>query len=107
MSASVAVEGFRPCRRATLRGFAKVRFASGLVMDEIAVQVSQSGKAWAQPPAAPRLDADGNPIRDERGKVKYSPLIGFADLETRGRWSAQIIEALRQSHPRALEVESP
>ena len=107
MSAAVAIEAFRPHRQHTLRGFARVRFPSGLILDEISVHTAPSGKAWAIPPARPQLDAEGRALRDERGKVKYSPLIGFADLETRGRWSAQIIEALRQSHPRALEVESP
>jgi hypothetical protein len=42
---------WRPLRKNTLRGFAKVQFGSGLIVDEIAVHVAgsraQDAAAWA------------------------------------------------------------
>ena len=102
MSAAVAIEAFRPHRQHTLRGFARVRFPSGLILDEISVHTAPSGKAWAIPPARPQLDAEGRALRDERGKVKYSPLVAFASPEIRTAWSGQVIEAVRAKFPQAL-----
>ena len=68
---------WRPLHRNTLRGFASVRFPSGLEIYQIPVHVS-GGHAWASPPGRASVDTNGSAIRDPRGKVKFQPVIGFA-----------------------------
>src|SRR3954452_855271 len=89
------IEEFRPMVRNTLRGFARVRFASGLVLNEIAIHVGgDDGRTWASPPARPMIDRDGVVMRDQRtGNVRYQ--------------SDRIIRALRDRYPDALATSAP
>jgi hypothetical protein len=99
---TVIVEQFRPINRHTLRGFARVRFASGMVMDEVGIHRAGNGNLWAAPPARPQLDPDGRALRDPRDKIRYAPLISFATPEVRARWSAEVCTAVCQKYPQAL-----
>ena len=98
---SVVIEEFRPVVKNTLRGFARARFQSGLVIDEIAIHVgTDDGRTWASPPARPMVDKDGVAMRDPKtGKVRYQGLITFATAKIRDAWSEQIIRAVREKHP--------
>jgi hypothetical protein len=100
---AVVIEEWRPLVKNTLRGFCRVQFVSGLVIDDIAIHVgSADGRAWCSPPRRPMLDEDGAAIRDEYGKVKYVGLIGFTTNSVRESWQRQIIAAVRQKYPGAL-----
>ena len=96
------VEEFTAIRKNTLRGFAKVRLASGMILHDIAVHVGSDDKAWASPPSKPMLDREGQALRDQTGKIRYSPVIGFATKEQRDRFSDAIVDAVRKSHAEAL-----
>jgi hypothetical protein len=52
------------------------------------------------------IDRDGSVLRDERNKVRYTPIIEFTSKNVRDRFSDQVIAALRQGHPEAFEVEA-
>jgi hypothetical protein len=101
MTGRVRVQEFRPLHRNSLRGFATVQFASGLIVAEIAIHQAGS-KAWAQPPGRPMIDRDGAVMRDEDGQVRYAPIVGFMNHGTRARWSRQVIAAIREAHPEAF-----
>jgi len=94
---------FRSLCRNTLRGFAvirieQLRFAvAGIAIHE------KNGRAWASPPAQ-ALIRNGEAIKDERGKVAYSPpLLAFDSAQVRERFSDAVVAAVLAAYPRALE----
>ena len=100
-----SIIAFKPLTRNTLRGFATVRFASGLVLHEIGIHTS-NGKAWAAPPARPMVK-EGRQLLDDAGKPRWQCLIEFADRATRDAWSSQVIAALNLQFPAALGDDLP
>lgn len=94
---------WRPLRKNSLLGFAKVEFRSGLIFSDITVLTGERG-AWASPAAKPLIDRAGAVMKDSTtGKVRYAPIIEFTSKEIRDRWSAAVIDALRATHPEAFE----
>jgi hypothetical protein len=104
MATTFRILDFRPLRRNSLIGFAKVELPSGIIIHDCTILICEHG-AWASPPSKPQIDRDGNAIKDPSGKIKYSPIIEFSGRQVRDRWSNAIIEALRLSFPGALDVE--
>jgi hypothetical protein len=96
---------FRPLLKgASLRGFAKVRFGSGLVISDIGVH-AMGEKQWASPPSRPMVDASGTVLRDEKGKTRYQPLITFETPAIRASWTRLVLAAVRVGYPDALPPE--
>jgi hypothetical protein len=102
----VVVEDFRARVQNTLRGFARVRFPSGLMIHEIALHVA-GGRAWALPPSRPMVDRDGAVLRDRDRKTRWQLLITFADKNIRDNWSAQVVAAVHEAFPDALQDAVP
>lgn len=100
---SVKILSWREMRRNSLLGFAKVEFPSGLIVSDVTILTSDRG-AWASPPSKPMINKEGVALKDDNGKIKYSPIIEFASKEIRNRWSDAVIAAMRVAHPEALEV---
>lgn len=98
---AVIVESFAEVRKNTLRGFAKVVMPSGMTITDVSIHV-QGDAAWATPPSKAMLNRDGDTMRDDTGKVRYTPIISFRSKELRNRFSSAVIEAMRQSNPEAL-----
>jgi hypothetical protein len=48
------------------------------------------------------IGRDGVALKDEKGKVKYAPVVSFTDKNTRNRWSDAVIVALHAAHPELL-----
>jgi hypothetical protein len=82
----------------SLRGFAKVVLPSGMVLHDISIHVA-GNRAWASPASKPMLDRSGIAMKDDTGKIRYSPIVSFATREGWERFSDAIIEAIRFSHP--------
>jgi hypothetical protein len=93
--------GWRPLRRRSLRGFARIEMPSGLRVDDVGVHVS-GGRAWASLPARPMLGADGGALREEAGKIRYAPVLSWRDRATAYRWSDAVVALVRAAHPEAL-----
>jgi hypothetical protein len=93
---------WRPLRRNSLLGFAKVELPSGMVISDVTVLTGERGP-WASPPSKPMIDREGTALKDDKGKLRYSPIIEFASREIRDRWSAAVIEAMRSAHPEAFQ----
>jgi hypothetical protein len=100
----VKIRDWLPLRKNTLRGFAKVEQPSGVIMADVTILVGERGP-WASPPSKPMIDRDGVVMKDQRGKVRYVPLIEFASKEIRDRWSAAVIAAMREAHPEVFDDE--
>lgn len=97
----IIVTDWKPITHPSLRGFATVTFPSGLIFNDVSIVVT-NGKPWAAAPSKPLIDKNGAALRGGDGKVKYAPIIAFADKKTRDRWSDGVIAALRAAHPGAI-----
>jgi hypothetical protein len=106
---SFRLTDFRPLVKNTLRGFVSGRldFGDGIALDLADLTIHQSGeKRWVGWPAKPLIDRDGQVMRHENGKVRYSsPLVRPADRGVAARLEAAILTAVRRAHPDALGDE--
>jgi hypothetical protein len=82
----IVIEEFKPIERNTLRGFARVRMPSGMVLHDVAIH-AKDGPVWAAPASKPQVDRDGGALKDASGKVKCSPIISFTSRDVQDRWS--------------------
>jgi hypothetical protein len=98
----VVVEEFMVLRENRPRGFVRVRLPSGMILSDVAIHAGSDNKAWAAPPSKPMIDREGHVLRDPEGKVRYVSIIAFATKEYRGRFSALVVDAVRETHPEAL-----
>ena len=89
---------WREMRKGSLLGFAKIELPSGMVLNDCTVLMGNNGP-WASPPSKPMISKDGIAMKDAEGKQKYVPIVEFASKEVRERWSAGVVEAVRQAHP--------
>jgi hypothetical protein len=99
---SVKIVEWRALRKGSLLGFSKVQFPSGLIISDVTILDSGKGP-WAAPPSKPMIGKDGAALKDDKGKVRYSPIIEFRDKDTRDRWSASVVDAMRDACPEAFE----
>jgi hypothetical protein len=76
-----------------------------MIIADVAIHTN-SGKSWAQPPAKPMLNRDGQHMTGKDGKRAWVPIISFGSKDLRGKWSDAVIAALRVSHPNALDDPS-
>lgn len=103
--AGAVIEEFVPLRKgASLRGFARVRTPAGLIFHDVAIhRAPENGNTWASPSSKVMLDRQGTPMRDDTGRLRYAPVIGFASKALRDRFSDAVIQALRRTHPEAFD----
>jgi hypothetical protein len=92
---------FRPIVKNSLIGFATVEQPSGIRIADTSIY-QRDGTAWASPPSKPMLDRDGRQMRDPDGKLRWTPLITFADRRTQTIWSDAVIAALKAAYPDVL-----
>jgi hypothetical protein len=100
---TVTCTDFRPMRRNTLCGFAKVRINEmHLVIHDVAIH-RKGDSRWAQLPAKPQITKDGKTVvRD--GKTQYATILEFDSRDVRDAFSHRVIEAVLAFGPRALDV---
>jgi hypothetical protein len=96
---------FKSLTKNSLRGFARVRLPNGLVIHDIPVLVSNA-KAWATLPSKPVLDRDGRHV-EVSGKKQYAPVLEWASRDVSDRFSARVVELVRDAHPDALGGGAP
>jgi DNA-binding cell septation regulator SpoVG len=99
---AIRVTEFTERRSNTLRGFATVEMASGLIFHDVSVHVGDRG-AWAMPPAKPRIGRDGTQMKDANGKGLWTPMIEFTSKSIRDKWSEAVIAAMQASHAAVLK----
>jgi hypothetical protein len=98
---ALTVEEFSAVHRNSLRGFAKVVLPSGMILIDVTINVTKD-QPWASPPSKPMLTREGIALRDENGKIKYSPCVTFSSKQHRDRFSESVIAALLARFPGAL-----
>jgi hypothetical protein len=92
---------FRPVRKNSLRGFATVRLANGLINDLGGGETG--GRQWALLPSKAMIDRYGELIRDFGGKPRYSPVVDWASREVRDAFSRRVVELIRRADPEAFD----
>lgn len=91
---------WRPMRRNSLLGFAKIQLGA-LKISDISLNTS-NGRTWANLPSKPMLNRDGQAMRDDKGKIRYSPMLEWNSKDTADRFSASVIAAVQEQYPDAL-----
>jgi hypothetical protein len=95
-NSGIVIEEFKAVTRNSLRGFARVRLPSGMILHDVVVH--HSGETWWAGPAA-------RPVPDKAGKSTWQPIVTFVSKELRDRFSASVIAALHISHPEVFNDE--
>ena len=98
----VALLSWKPMPRNSLRGFASIRLGRSLKISDVAVHCSH-GRRWAQMPARPLIDTGGTALRDDKGKVRYVPLLEWLDRDSADSFSEGVIAAVEREYPGATE----
>lgn len=95
---AVTISDWKPRQSGSLRGFCTAHLPSDMILHEVAVH-QRNGSWWASPASKPMLSKDGTALRDDAGKVRYSPVVSFDSKQTRDRLSRAVLDALRRAHP--------
>src|SRR5262249_49884427 len=96
LAENIIVLDWRPCNRNTLRGFAKIKIpAWGLILDGVAVH-EKEGRDWAQLPARPQINKDGDVIREDDGKIRYAKIMEFDDKRKSWDFSDEVVAAVKR-----------
>jgi hypothetical protein len=98
----VALLSWKSVPRNSLRGFATIRLGKSLSIKDVAVHCS-NGKRWAALPSKPLVGQDGNVMKDDRGKIKYVPLMEWLDRAVGDDFSNSVVEAVEREHPGQTE----
>ena len=98
---AVVVTDWRPISGGALRGTCTVTLASGMILNDVAV-FSSGGKAWAAV-SKPQIGRDGNALKDDAGKTRYTQIVSFTRKELRDRFSEAVVAALLAIFPDALD----
>ena len=101
---NIRLLAFRPVVKGSLRGFANVEMAPGLIIEDAPVLVS-NGKPWCTLPTKPQLDEAGKHRVGADGKKLYTALVKWSSRQLGDAFSTAVIEAIRRMHPDALEPE--
>ena len=70
MTGIVKILDWRPLKKNSLLGFAKVELPSGMVISDVTILTGEHGP-WASPPSKPMIDRDGVAMKDAAGKLRY------------------------------------
>ena len=100
----LSISGWKPLRRASLRGFITVHFGSGLILRDCPL-LAANGRCWVALPGKPLLDAEGRHRRAENGKLAYVAIAEWVDRTTSDRFSEIVAGLVRAQHPDALDEE--
>ena len=100
-SMPVRLLAFKPLAKGSLRGFVKVQLGKSLIINDVTV-LTANGKAWCGMPGKPQIGADGQVLRDG-AKIKYTPVVEWADRDASSRFSEAVIAAVLAEYPDALD----
>jgi hypothetical protein len=77
-------------------------FGSGELEIDGVMVFSSHGKSWANLPSKPVLDQNGVHMTAENGKKMYAPFLEWSPKELRGRFSAAVVDLVKELYPGAL-----
>jgi hypothetical protein len=93
---------WKPMPRNSLRGFATVRYGSLKIRD---VTVHNNGtRRWANMPSKPMVGSDGMALKDDSGKIKYVPILEWANKDAADKFSEEVLAAVEREHAGATSA---
>jgi len=98
---------FRPFKNqtGTMLGWLRLELPSGLVINAAKLMIGTHGRRWMALPAVPQVRPDGSP-RVIDGKKAWHPIVEFQSKAVREKFEAQVLGALRASHPALFKGEA-
>lgn len=99
MSGPLPVEllEFKHINKGAAVGVARIKLGRALIVNDVML-LSSNGLVWANAPGKPQVGRDGMALKDDRGKIKYTPILEWTDKESRERFSAAVIAAVEAKH---------
>jgi hypothetical protein len=104
--AGLKVLGFTAFKRNTLRGFVDVELQDGMQIFGCMLHVSKSGGSWVGLPGKPTFNSEGGHAVGPEGKKLYTPVMSFRDRKIAAAFSQEVVAAVLERHPDALDAES-
>jgi hypothetical protein len=101
----VSLLEWKSLKKNSLRGFATVRIGKSMKVSDVPVHCS-GGRRWASLPSKPQINSDGVALRDDRGKIKYIPIVAWTDKDSADRFSEAVISAIEADHPGDTQADS-
>ena len=83
--------------------YVDIEMPSGMIGRDFKLMRGPAGEFWLAMPAVKETDRDGNPVLNDKGKPRYREFIGFRDRQTRDKFTAAVLGAVRREHPEALQ----
>jgi len=99
----VVILDWRPMKRNSLLGFAKIQLGA-LKISDVTVNTN-SGRLWAGLPSKPMIDREGAAMRNDAGKIRYVPILEWDNKNTGDRFSDSVVAALEAAHPGATREQ--
>jgi hypothetical protein len=100
-SMPIVLVDWRPLRKGSLVGFAKILLGRSLMISNVTVNVS-NGKAWAALPSKPVIVDGKHALNPTTGRPAYKPDMEWASDSARRRFSDSVVDAIRAHHPEAF-----
>jgi hypothetical protein len=97
----IALLDWKPIKRNSLRGFAKVRYGS-LTVRDVSVHTA-NGKRWANMPSKPIVGQDGVAQKDG-DKIRYVPILEWTSRDASDKFSEEVIAAVEREYPGSTEA---
>lgn len=89
---AVACLSFKPLAKGSLLGFADFTYGSIALRGCSVHQLN--GKRWIGLPGKPQLNAEGQPLRDDRGKIKYMAVAEWSNRAAADKFRDAALAAL-------------
>lgn len=101
---------WKPMVRNTLRGFVTIKLGRSLIVHDAPVHCTARAdgtmRYWCGLPSKPQVDRTGQALRDDKGKVRYTPILEWSDRAASDRFSDGVIAAIEAQHPGALASDA-
>jgi hypothetical protein len=99
----------KPIVKGALRfvGTIGLPFGSGELKIPGVMAFSAHGKSWASLPSKPVLDQNGVHRSDKSGKKAFAPFLEWSSKELRDRFSAAVVDLVKEQYPGALDGGAP
>jgi DNA-binding cell septation regulator SpoVG len=93
---------FTPVSSGSMIAYVDVEMPSGMIGRDFKLMRGPAGEHWVAMPSVKETDRDGNPVLNGQGKPRYREFIGFRDRQTRDKFTAAVLEAVRRKQPETL-----
>jgi len=98
---------WRPVGKGALVGRADIQLPNGLQISDIGLFRRDDGARWAQMPSEIVRDADGQPLKDDRGRFRYRTPIKWSSRDLQEGFSRVLFQLVEMSAGNVAETPEP